>query len=157
MMNNTAAIELENGILLPVAAGEACCSVSSNKGWRYEVVVIGSMTLAVFFAQYFVFRFYESPKFLLSKGRERDAIDVLHKIAKFNGAAEPKLTVEDFQEIDRAIGVGSTDQPTKSNVKDIVLRVFYNLGFLRGLFLDKLQCFTFVILPLAYMVSGSSY
>ena len=102
-----------------VGAGEACCSVSSNMGWRYEVIVIGCMTLAVFFARYFVFRFYKSPKFLLSKGREQDAIDVLHKIAKFNGAAEPKLTVEDFQEIDRAIGVDSADQATKANVKDI--------------------------------------
>jgi hypothetical protein len=37
-------------------------------GWRYLVIIIGAMTLAVFFARYFLFDFYESPKFLLSKG-----------------------------------------------------------------------------------------
>ncbi|KAJ5307006.1 hypothetical protein N7508_006021 [Penicillium antarcticum] len=36
--------------------------------------------------------FCESPKVLLSKGRIQDAIDVLRKIAKFNGAPEPTLT-----------------------------------------------------------------
>lgn len=77
-----------------VGAGEACCSVSSNMGWRYEVIVLGAMTLAVFFLRYFVFTFHESPKFLVSRGREAEAIEVLHKIAKFNKAPPPELTLE---------------------------------------------------------------
>lgn len=136
-----------------VADGEACCSVSSNMGWRYEVIIIGAITFAVFFARYFIFRFYESPKFLLSRGREQEAIDVLHKIAKFNGAAAPILTVEDFHEIDRATGVESTHQAGSKGVKDIILGGFSNLSFLGGIFLNKLECFTFVILALAYMVN----
>jgi Sugar (and other) transporter len=137
-----------------VGAGEACCSRSSNMGWRYEVIVIGAMTLAIFFARYLVFTFHESPKFLLSKGREQEAIDVLHKISKFNGAPEPTLNVNDFREVDRALGIDWTDQTTSAgtNTKDVVLGVFKNLGFLRGLFLRKLECFTFVLLAFAYMV-----
>jgi MFS family permease len=135
-----------------VGAGEACCSVSSNMGWRYEVIVIGAMTLFVFFARFFVFKFHESPKFLLSRGREQEAIDILHKIAIYNGAPLPTLIVEDFRKVDRAIGVDATEPPTGANVKDVILNVFKNLGFLRGLFLNKLECFTFFLLALAYMV-----
>jgi TRAP-type C4-dicarboxylate transport system permease small subunit len=132
--------------------GEPCCSVSSNMGWRYMVIVIGSMTLFIFFARYLVFRFHESPKFLVSKGREQDAIDVLHKIAKFNGASPPTLTLEDFRAIDREMGVTPTEQTGSSDAKGVIVRAIREVSFLRGLFLNKLACFTFVLLGLAYMV-----
>ncbi|RMZ75567.1 hypothetical protein DV737_g5243, partial [Chaetothyriales sp. CBS 132003] len=134
-----------------VSKGEACCSTSSNMGWRYEVIVIGAMTLAVFFARFLIFKFHESPKFLLGRGREQEAIDVLKRIAKFNGAPEPTLTVEGFREVDRSMGIDSVDTATVATAKDVVLDVFKSVGFLRGLFLNKLECFTFVLLALAYM------
>lgn len=136
-----------------VANGEACCTVASNMGWRYEVIIIGCITFAVFFARYFVFKFYESPKFLLSRGREQEAIDVLHKIASFNGAPPPELTVEAFHAVDRAAGIDSAHHSTAKSAKAIIMGVFENLSFLRGLFLNKVECFTFVILAFAYMVS----
>jgi MFS family permease len=136
-----------------VSDGQPCCTVSSNMGWRYMVIIIGSMTLFIFFARYLVFRFHESPKFLLSKGREQDAIDVLHKIAKFNGAPAPTLTVEDFREIDRAMGVDPAAQAATSDAKGVVMRTLKNVSFLKGLFSSRLGTFTFVLLGLAYMVS----
>lgn len=139
-----------------VGAGEACCSQKSNMGWRYEVLIIGAMTLAVFFARYFVFRFHESPKFLVSKGRYQDAIDVMHKIAKFNGALEPTLTVEEFREIDRAMDIEPIDEANVGNAKSVIMGALRSIGNLRGLFLKKLECFTFVLLALAFMVSSSS-
>jgi hypothetical protein len=137
-----------------VASGEACCSVSSNMGWRYEVIIIGAITFAVFFARYFVFKFHESPKFLVSRGREQEAIDVLHKIAEFNGAAPPELTVEAFYEIDRAAGNNSAHRETAKSAKAIIMGVFENLSFLRGLFLNKIELLSFIILAFAYMVSS---
>ncbi|KAJ5618763.1 hypothetical protein N7510_002747 [Penicillium lagena] len=135
-----------------VAAEEECCTVSSNMGWRYMVIVIGAMTLTLFFARYAVFRFHESPKFLVSKGREQDAIDVLHKIARFNGAEAPNLTVEDFQQIEIEAGVTTDNQKSKNtSAKGVVVNTLKSLGFLRGLFRSKQQCFSFVLLALAYM------
>lgn len=139
-----------------VQAGEDCCTVSSNMGWRYMVIIIGAMTLTIFFARYLVFRFHESPKFLVGKGREQDAIDVLHKIAKFNGTEAPTLTIEDFREIDRAAGVTSRGRVANKSVKGVTVDMFKSMGFLRGLFMSKLQCFSFVLLALGYMVSDSS-
>lgn len=135
-----------------VDKGEACCTVSSNMGWRYMVIVIGAMTLFIFFARYIIFRFHESPKFLVGKGREQDAIDVLHKIAKFNSAPAPTLTIEDFYDIDRTTGIPPTQQAAASDVKGVVLRTLKRVEFLKGLFVRKLTCFTFILLGLAYMV-----
>ncbi|CAG8928788.1 unnamed protein product [Penicillium salamii] len=134
-----------------VNSGTACCTVSSNMGWRYMVIIIGAMTLTIFFARYLIFRFHESPKFLVGKGREQDAIDVLHKIARFNGAEPPTLTMEDFQQIDRAASVNPRQPIGERNTKTVILGIFKSLGFLHGLFADKLQCFSFVLLGIAYM------
>lgn len=120
------------------------------------VIIIGAMTLTIFFARYLVFRFHESPKFLVSKGREQDAIDVLHKIARFNGAEPPTLTIEDFRQIDRAARVTSQEPVGEKTAKDVVTSIFKSLRFLHGLFADKLQCFSFVLLGIAYMVCNAS-
>lgn len=134
-----------------VESGEPCCTVSNNMGWRYEVIVLGLMTLTVFFLRYFVFHFHESPKFLISRGKEAEAIEVLHKIAKFNKAPPPILTVEDFENIDRADGPVTPTATTKNVLKNF----FNNFKHLKGLFLSKLQSFIFVLLAIAYMVSLS--
>lgn len=137
--------------------GQDCCTVSSNMGWRYEVIIIGAMTLTVFFARFFLFRFHESPKFLLSKGREQDAIDVLHKIAKYNGQPAPTLTVDDFRDVERITNTEQLEEDTAAGTspKDVIFGVFKNLRYLRGLFLSKIPCFTFVLLAVAYMVRHS--
>jgi len=144
-----------------VGAGEACCTASSNMGWRYNVIVLGAMTLLVFFLRYFVFRFHESPKFLLSRGKEAEAIEVLHKIARFNNAPPPTLTVEMFALIDRSelTSLNSTsiarDVPHPGTASRIhVLRGFTKeLHRLKGIFTSKLSAFTFFLLAIAYMVS----
>lgn len=136
-----------------VASGEACCTVESNMGWRYLVIVIGSMTLVIFFARFAIFKFYESPKFLLSKGREQEAIDVLYKIALFNKAPPPTLTVEDFRQIDIDAGTREQDSAAKgTGATDIVVRALKGMGFLKELFGKKRQCLAFLVLAIAYMV-----
>jgi hypothetical protein len=144
-----------------VAAGEACCTVDSNMGWRYTVIVLGCMTLAVFFLRYFVFTFHESPKFLLARGREQEAINILHRIAKFNKQPAPTLTMEMFAAIDEAASNGtssarvSTEGPqgTKATTKKVVSGFGKELTRLKGIFTNKLSAFIFVLLALAYMVN----
>ncbi|KAF2825030.1 MFS general substrate transporter [Ophiobolus disseminans] len=139
-----------------VASGEPCCTILSNMGWRYNVIVLGCMTLTVFCLRYFVFRFHESPKFLLSRGREAEAIEVLHKIAKFNRAPEPTLTIELFRAIDEADGVvAASDVPVARTRAEKNKAVFKGVGAelarLKGIFTNKLSCFIFVLLAITYM------
>ncbi|WVR03640.1 hypothetical protein IAU60_000635 [Kwoniella sp. DSM 27419] len=136
--------------------GAACCTVSSNMGWRYEVIILGGMTLLVFFLRFFVFNFHESPKFLLSRGREAEAIEVLHKIAQFNRAPAPTLTLAHFAEIDNGASEYSGDrtvQPEgrKMTFKRVLVGFGQGIKNLKGLFKNKLQAMIFGLLALAYM------
>jgi hypothetical protein len=128
-----------------VANGQPCCTVGSNMGWRYNLIILGVVTLVVFFLRYF----------LLSRGREAEAIEVLHKIAKFNKAPAPTLTLEHFAAIDAMDGVVHEEKATNLSRKEKNKQVFVNAGKevtrLKGIFTKKLSCFIFVLLGIAYM------
>ena len=72
-----------------------CCTKSNNMGWRYLLITLGVICLCVFFLRFVVFRFQESPKFLLYRGRDDKAVKVLQHIARFN-QRECSLTMETF-------------------------------------------------------------
>ncbi|GIZ44729.1 hypothetical protein CKM354_000792000 [Cercospora kikuchii] len=135
-----------------------CCTVGSNMGWRYLVIILGCMTLVIFCLRFFVFRFHETPKFLLSKGHEERAIETLHKIAKFNKAPPPTLTVEMFRAIDETTTIDSRDsvEPkgplnTKQTTKKVVKSFVRSFDNLKALFTNRLQTFIFLLLAVAYM------
>lgn len=120
------------------------------------------MTLFIFFLRFFVFNFQESPKYLLSRGREQDAIDVLHYIAKFNRAPPPTLTVQHFIELEQAesgisgaTGVGDDTRPAQAGMgattKQVSRRAWNSVTHLKHLFTNKLQLFIFVLLGITYM------
>jgi MFS family permease len=137
-----------------LAPGAECCTVGSNMGWRYCVLILGSMTLLVFFARFLLFPFYESPKFLLSKGKEQECIDVLNKIAKFNKTTPPTLSLAHFRAIDAEYGtITAGPESTKSTTKRVFSNVADSFKKLKGLFGRKLQLTIFLLLALAYMVS----
>lgn len=60
------------------------------------------------FLMRFAFKVYETPKFLLGKGRDREAAEVIQKIAARNKTTT-WLTVSHFEAIDAELGVGVAD------------------------------------------------
>lgn len=81
-----------------VASGVQCCSKADNYGWRYLLFTIGALTIAVFLARFALFRFQESPKFLLSRGKDEKAVKVLQYIAKYNKRS-CNVTLESFSSL----------------------------------------------------------
>ncbi|EON67211.1 hypothetical protein W97_06464 [Coniosporium apollinis CBS 100218] len=69
-----------------------------NWGWRYFVFTMGAFTMAMFICRFFVFHLFESPKFLLSRGRQSEAVAVVHGIASHN-KAKTWLTEDILNEI----------------------------------------------------------
>lgn len=67
------------------APGAECCSKSMNMGWRYLNIVTGAMIFLMFVCRFFLFHLFESPKFLLSKGRQSEAVACVHGMAYKNG------------------------------------------------------------------------
>ena len=90
-----------------VSPGTPCCSKGSNMGWRYMLFTIGAISLSLFVLRFFIFPFYESPKFLLTKGKDQEAVDIVRKIAAFNGRP-CELTLDSLRRM--AIERSSFDQ-----------------------------------------------
>ena len=79
-------------------------------GWRYTLFTIGAISLGLFVLRFFIFPFYESPKFLLTKGRDQEAVDIVRKIAAFN-RRPCELTLDSLRRM--AIETPSFDQAQK--------------------------------------------
>lgn len=77
------------------------CTNDENMGWRYSLYTIGGITLLVFFIRFLVFNFRESPAYLINRGDDEEAIQVLYSIAETNKAAKPRLTMDDFKMIEQ--------------------------------------------------------
>ncbi|CAG8314784.1 unnamed protein product [Penicillium salamii] len=67
-------------------SGYEGCTKEKNMGWRYLVLTLGAITFVMFILRFFFFHLYESPKFLLSRGRQEEAVASVHGIAYKNGA-----------------------------------------------------------------------
>lgn len=67
-------------------------------GYRYVLYTLGAITLFVFFLRFVVFTFQESPKYLVYRGRDEKAVEVLQNIAKTNNTT-CSLTLETFEDL----------------------------------------------------------
>ncbi|KAI9719305.1 MAG: hypothetical protein M1812_003635 [Candelaria pacifica] len=74
-------------------AGAPCCTKASNMGWRYFVITLGALTFCMFICRFFLFHLFESPKFLLSRGRQAEAVATVHGIA-YKNKRQTWLTVD---------------------------------------------------------------
>ena len=66
-------------------------------GWRYLLWTLGGLMVVLFILRFFVFHLYESPKYLMGRGRDEEAVEVIHAIAKYNGKAS-SLTAKMLKE-----------------------------------------------------------
>ncbi|KAL8903965.1 MAG: hypothetical protein Q9207_003580 [Kuettlingeria erythrocarpa] len=141
-----------------VDAGQPCCDKASNMGWRYLMFTLGAICLSVFFLRFVVFRFQESPKYLLYRGKDEKAVEVLHNIAKFNGR-QCDLTLEvlaALTEEDSSLGSAETGKPvlgggaeqTKSSFGD---KVKIELARYKLLFANPLIARLTILVWITYM------
>ncbi|KAM0332470.1 hypothetical protein ACHAQA_002751 [Verticillium albo-atrum] len=93
-------------------SGAAVCNYEDNLGWRYTFWTFGGLTLVMFLLR-FLFRIYETPKYLLGKGKDAEAVHVVQQIAARNGSTT-WLTLAHFQAVDRELGITED-----TNVADI--------------------------------------
>ncbi|KAJ4015473.1 hypothetical protein NW752_006935 [Fusarium irregulare] len=80
------------------SAGQNCCSKGDNMGWRYLLFTIGGITLLVFILRFFIFNFRETPKYLVYRGRDDEAINTLQHMAEVN-KTECGLTIDMFESL----------------------------------------------------------
>jgi hypothetical protein len=132
------------------------------------MITLGCVTLFIFICRFVIFTFRESPKFLLAKGHDAHALDVLYSIAKFNRVAQPKLTMDDFNALDyedrskqsRLSSDSDSDADSRTGMmgnasaSNVITHFFQmTFGHLKKLFADKTYAYVFVVLAIAYVPS----
>ena len=124
------------------------------------MITLGAVTMLIFFLRFVIFTFHESPKFLLSKGHDEQAIEVIYAVAKVNNRPVPALTYEDFQtldaeEVQRISGptaVGTDGEAGHVRAKDVVVVRFEpTFAHVKGLFKSNAYVYLFVVLAIAYV------
>lgn len=91
----------------------ATCTKANNWGWRYLVLSLGAITFCMFLCRFFLFTLYESPKFLVSRGRQDEAVAAVQGIAHKN-----KTTTWLTEEILNEIG-GYPEETEKQSLSTI--------------------------------------
>lgn len=84
-----------------------CCSKADNMGWRYLLFTLGGLTLVAFLLRSVIFRFQESPKFLVYRGKDAKAVDVIHNIAHYNGQT-CELSLDEFEALERGFDLAQS-------------------------------------------------
>ncbi|KAJ5601443.1 hypothetical protein N7510_010977 [Penicillium lagena] len=137
--------------------GSGPCLKEDNMGWRYLVLTLGAITFLMFTARFFFFHLYESPKFLLSRGRQEEAVASVHGIA-YKNKSKTWLTSEILNEIG-----GYPDEKEKEQHKltnsQIVQRFFskFSLERIRPLFATKRLGCTTILLWFCWATIGMGY
>lgn len=68
-------------------------------GWRYLMYTLGGLTISLFIVRTVIFKMKESPKYLVYRGRDDEAVDVLRYIAKMN-RHESNLELASFEKLE---------------------------------------------------------
>jgi MFS family permease len=98
-----------------VSAGQPCCTKAENYGWRYLLFTLGAITMLVFLLRFVVFRFQESPKFLLYRGKDEKTVQVMQHIAQYN-----RITTDITLETFAALSGDDSSTTTASSSKPMV-------------------------------------
>lgn len=118
----------------------ATCTKADNWGWRYLVLSLGAITFAMFLCRFFLFTLYESPKFLVSRGRQDEAVAAVQGIAHKNKTTT-WLTEEILNEIG---GYPEENQKQSLSYSEIIKRSLerFSMQQLAPLFKTKRLAFS---------------
>lgn len=138
---------------LDCASTAKVCTKSMNMGWRYFMICMGCLAMVMFFIRFVCFTIYESPKYLMGRGRDEDAVRVVHEVARRNGKTS-SLTIEDLKacEIGEA---GEQHTDAAAALKRKLEKV--NLTHVRALFATKKLAFSTGMIMLVWAFIGLGY
>jgi hypothetical protein len=88
---------------------------------------MGGLMLLLWVLRFFVFHLYESPKYLMGRGRDAEAVEVVHKVARYNGTTSG-LTLEMLTDAGNVAGRDPTNVTFDTSAKAAALRKLQNFG-----------------------------
>ncbi|KLO07040.1 MFS general substrate transporter [Schizopora paradoxa] len=153
----------------PQSTAATSCPRSENQGWRYFLFTMGGIMFAMWVLRYFCFHLHESPKYLMGRGRDEEAVEVVHKVAAYNGRTS-SLRLEQLLEIDglapESPSSAVSDDPEKgtsrgfdTSAKAAALRKMekFNTGHVRSLFATRKLAWSTSLLIALWALIGLAF
>jgi hypothetical protein len=100
---------------------------------------MGGVALIMFVIRFVFFTIFESPKFLMGKGKDEEAIRVVHEVARRNGKTS-SLTLEDLQACNTLSRTAHQQTTASAAVKRNLQKL--NSSHIRALFATKKLAFS---------------
>ena len=147
---------LANLVAWPLLGNMTCssaegCTKAKNMGWRYFMIAMGGLSMVMFIARFALFTIYESPKYLMGKGQNAHAVQVVHEVARRNGK-ESSISQEELEEIDS----GSSHRPNATSMVRQRLEKL-NLEHIRALFDTPKRAYSTSLIILVWAFIGLGY
>ncbi|KAL9104389.1 MAG: hypothetical protein Q9163_000647 [Psora crenata] len=127
------------------------CTKSDNFGWRWFLIAMGGLAMIMFSCRFFLFTLYESPKFLMGRGRDEDAVRIVHEVARRN-RRPCNLTLADL-EVHNQEGRQGTD--ATAALKRKLEKV--NLTHVRALFASPKLAWSTTLIMLIWAFIGLGF
>lgn len=127
------------------------CGKSDNMGWRYFLICMGGIAMIMFLLRFVCFTLFESPKYLMGRGRDEEAISVVQEVAKRNKKSSA-MAVADLQVFDREGRQGTDASAVLARKLEKV-----NLSHLRALFATKKLAYSTTTITLVWAFIGLGY
>ena len=97
-------------------------------GWRYLLLILGLITLTLWVLRFVSFTLLESPRYLSGLGRDKEAVEVIHKLAAYN-STDSDISVESLKE------AGGSDERRESETRKMISESSnFGLGHVKALF-----------------------
>ncbi|MCJ1311148.1 hypothetical protein MMC25_004818 [Agyrium rufum] len=105
----------------------------------------------IMFVARFIFTLYESPKFLMSRGRDEEAVRVVHEVARRNGKSS-SLTIEHLRAVD---GTGEVRTDAAAILKRRLQKI--NFSHIRSLFATPKLAYSTSLIMLIWAFIGLAF
>jgi MFS family permease len=142
---------------LTCETADANCTKKENMGWRYFLICMGGVALIMFLIRFIAFTIFESPKFLMGKGKDEEAVRIVHEVARRNGKTSP-LTLSDLQACETLSSTGAPAQVNtaataaiKRNLEKI------DASHVKALFATRKLAFSTSIITAVWALIGLGY
>ncbi|KAJ8591671.1 MFS general substrate transporter [Rhizopogon salebrosus TDB-379] len=143
----------------PTTVPPSPCPRSSNEGWRYFLFTMGGLMMFLWVIRFFVFNLYESPKYLMGRGRDEQAVEIIHKVAAYNGKTS-NLTLEDLRGAGKLVDATSDDDvPMDTSMLAAVRRKIgmFSGSHVRPLFATRKMAWSTSILIILWAFIGLAF
>ncbi|KAI1494979.1 sugar transporter [Biscogniauxia mediterranea] len=127
-----------------------------EEGWRRFIMTIGIVTFIMFLIRFCIFHLFESPKYLLSQGRQSEAVAVVHGIAYRNN----KMTWLTEEILDAVADCEDTDpMPHRVSAGNILKQnlTSLSLGHIRPLFQNRKLGLATILMWFCWATIGMGY